>query len=64
MKIAIIGAGNMGGALACGLARGSRVTTSDIYVSNPSVAKLETLKKDYFIVSIFLLFMGGANDLH
>ena len=35
MKIAIIGAGNMGGALARGLARGSRVATSEIYDSNP-----------------------------
>jgi pyrroline-5-carboxylate reductase len=52
MKIAIIGAGNMGGALACGLARGSRVTTSDIYVSNPSVAKLETLKKDFPAINV------------
>jgi pyrroline-5-carboxylate reductase len=47
MKIAIIGAGNMGGALARGLAKGSIVATSDIYVSNPSVAKLEALKSEF-----------------
>ena len=47
MKIAIIGAGNMGGALARGLAQGSLVKTSDIYVSNPSTAKLEALKGEY-----------------
>lgn len=47
MKIAIIGAGNMGGALARGLANGSIVATSDIYVSNPSVAKLEALKSEF-----------------
>ncbi len=47
MKIAIIGAGNMGGALARGLAKGSIVATSDIYVSNPSVAKLEALKCEF-----------------
>ena len=40
MKIAIIGAGNMGGALARGLAKGSLIPTQDIYVSNPSTAKL------------------------
>ena len=47
MKIAIIGAGNMGGALARGLAKGSRITTSDVYVSNPSTAKLEALKAEF-----------------
>ena len=31
MKIAIIGAGNMGGAVARGLAKGGLVQTSDIY---------------------------------
>jgi pyrroline-5-carboxylate reductase len=47
MKVAIIGAGNMGGALARGLAKGSRIATSDIYVSNPSTAKLEALKREF-----------------
>ena len=47
MKIAIIGAGNMGGAVARGLARGAKVATSDIYVSNPSTAKLEALKSEH-----------------
>lgn len=47
MKIAIIGAGNMGGAVARGLAQGSVVKTSEIYVSNPSTPKLEALKSNY-----------------
>ena len=47
MKIAIIGAGNMGGAVARGLAKGSRVATSDIFVSNPSSTKLEALKAEF-----------------
>lgn len=47
MKIAIIGAGNMGGATARGLAKGSIVATSDIYVSNPSMPKLEALKAEF-----------------
>lgn len=47
MKIAVIGAGNMGGALARGLAQGGKVATTDIYVSNPSTAKLEALKREY-----------------
>lgn len=47
MKIAIIGAGNMGGALARGLAKGSMISTSDIFVSNPSTAKLDALKEEF-----------------
>ena len=37
----------MGGAVARGLARGAKVATSDIYVSNPSTAKLEALKSEH-----------------
>ena len=40
MKIAIIGAGNMGGSIARGLAKGSLIADSDIIVSNPSAGKL------------------------
>lgn len=47
MKIAIIGAGNMGGALARGIAHGSKIETHNIYVSNPSSAKLEALKAEF-----------------
>lgn len=47
MKIAIIGAGNMGGAVARGLAQGSRIATSDIFVANPSTPKLEALKAEF-----------------
>lgn len=47
MKIAIIGAGNMGGALARGLAKGSMISTSDIFVSNPSTSKLDALKVEF-----------------
>ena len=35
MKIAIIGAGNMGGAIAKGLAQGTVIAAGDIWVSNP-----------------------------
>ena len=44
MKIAIIGAGNMGGGIARALAKGNKVATEDVYVSNPSMAKLSALK--------------------
>jgi pyrroline-5-carboxylate reductase len=44
MKIAIIGAGNMGSAIALGIVNGSLVKPSDITVSNPSLEKLNVLK--------------------
>lgn len=47
MKIAIIGAGNMGGSIARGLAKGSIVSASDITVSNPSQGKLDKLKAEF-----------------
>ena len=47
MKIAIIGAGNIGGAVDRGLAKGSLVKTSDITVSNPSRGKLVVLKVEF-----------------
>lgn len=52
MKIAIIGAGNMGGALARGLAKGSTIPTSSIYVSNPSTPKIEALKAEFPEINI------------
>lgn len=45
MKIAIIGAGNMGGAIARGIACTAQGT--DILVSNPSVEKLDALKREF-----------------
>ena len=47
MKVAIIGAGNMGGAVARGLAMGNRVAVSDIMVANPGRGKLEALKAEF-----------------
>ncbi|MDR3119250.1 MAG: pyrroline-5-carboxylate reductase [Mediterranea sp.] len=44
MKITIIGAGNMGGAIARGLARGSRVAAADITVADPDPGKLDSIK--------------------
>ena len=37
----------MGGAVARGLAKGTTIATSDIYVSNPSTPKLEALKAEF-----------------
>lgn len=45
MKIAIIGAGNMGGAIARGLASSTKEMT--ITVSNPTTNKLEKLKAEF-----------------
>lgn len=44
MKVTIIGAGNMGGAIAQGLAQGTLINASDITVTNPSSEKLNALK--------------------
>lgn len=45
MKVAIIGAGNMGGAIARGIAQGSLIRPADITVSNPSEGKLRAIKE-------------------
>ena len=47
MKIAIIGAGNMGGATARGLAMSQHIDTRDIWVSNPSQGKLDSIKAEF-----------------
>ena len=52
MKIAIIGAGNMGGAIACGLAATGHFSEGEIVCSNPSTPKLERLKQQYDIISV------------
>lgn len=44
MKIAIIGAGNMGGAIAKGLAQGTMINKSDIIVADPDIEKLKHLQ--------------------
>ncbi len=44
MKIAIIGGGNMGGAIALGLAQSNFISPSDITVSNRGTEKLNALK--------------------
>lgn len=47
MKIAIIGAGNMGGAVARGLAKGLSVEACDIVVANPSQGKLDAIQAEF-----------------
>lgn len=47
MKVAIIGAGNMGGAIARGLAQSRLIETANIVVSNPSNDKLLRLKVEH-----------------
>ena len=51
MKIAIIGAGNMGGAIACGLAASGEYKAGEIVCANPSVGKLDALRSRYEIIS-------------
>ena len=52
MKVAIIGAGNMGGAIARGMAQGTQVAAQDICVSNRSMAKLEAIKAEYPAIKV------------
>ena len=47
MKVASIGAGNMGGAIARGLANGHYIKAEEITVSNPSQPKLDQLKAEH-----------------
>ena len=42
----------MGGALARGLAKGTIIPTADIYVANPSTAKLDALKEEFPDINI------------
>ena len=44
MEIAVVGAGEMGGAIVCGLVAGGRVPAGNIRVSNPTRPKLEALE--------------------
>lgn len=52
MRIAIIGAGNMGGAVARGLAATAEATGHQIVVSNPSQTKLDALHTEYPVINI------------
>lgn len=52
MKVTIIGAGNMGGAIARGLAKGTIINTAEITVSDPSEPTLQALQKEYPDINI------------
>ncbi len=52
MKVSIIGAGNMGGAIARGLAQGHYIKVQDITVTNPGTPKLEKLKAEYPAIQV------------
>lgn len=62
MKVAIIGAGNMGGAIARGLANGQYIKAENIIVSNPSSGKLEALKTDFPDIQITHNNKEAADD--
>lgn len=52
MKIAIIGAGNMGGAIAQGLIQSEKFSTTEIMCANPTTRKLDELKAKYSKIQI------------
>lgn len=62
MKITIIGAGNMGGAIARGLASNPNPRIAEICVINRSLNKLELLKEEYPNISITQNHQEGVND--
>mgnify|MGYP000411624053 CR=1 FL=1 len=65
MKTAIIGAGNMGGSIARGLAKGTIIPASDIIVSNPTQSKLDALKAEFpaLQISRYSLDAGSGAEL-
>lgn len=48
MKVTIIGAGNMGGAIACGIARGETIKAEDITCVDPNPDVLEKMRQTGF----------------
>lgn len=62
MKIAIIGAGNMGGAIARGLCKGTIIAPGDIVLSNRSMAKLDAIKAEFPAIGITCNNYEAAKD--
>lgn len=62
MKIAIIGAGNMGGAIARGLCKGTIIAPGDIVLSNRSMAKLDAIKEEFPAIGITCNNHEAAKD--
>lgn len=64
MKVAIIGAGNMGGAIACGLAASGRFAEGEIVCSNRSSEKLERLHEKYPTITVTTDNMAAAKGAY
>lgn len=62
MKIAIIGAGNMGSAIARGIL--SATSAHEVWISNPSAGKLTALKGDYPEVQTTSSNLEAVHDAH
>jgi pyrroline-5-carboxylate reductase len=62
MKIAIIGAGNMGGAIACGLAQSETMKDYEIMISNRTPSKLDTLKQQYHTLQTTTVNQEAVNE--
>lgn len=52
MKVTVIGAGNMGGAIARGLAKGTIVGEADITVADPSEQTLQKLQQEHTLITV------------
>lgn len=62
MKIAIIGAGNMGGSIARALAGSSKSREIELMVSNPSQGKLDRLSADHSSIAVTCDNREAARD--
>ena len=64
MKIAIIGAGNMGGAIARGMCKGTIVKPEDIMLSNRSAEKLNAIKAEFPTIRTTCSNVEAAHNAH
>lgn len=63
-KVTVIGAGNMGGAIACGMAKGSVIRPEDITVTARTPASLDRIRAVYPEITVFTdnrTAVGGAD---
>ena len=57
MKIAILGSGNMGGAIAVGLADGNTINASDIVCTAKSATTLQKIKEKMTMIEVSDIFL-------
>ena len=63
MKITIIGAGNIGSAVAACLTKGHLYNEKDIIISTPHTDKLENLHKQFPAIRSFFIAFNSSSSL-